>query len=207
MRSSIFSATLLVLALLAAAPTILSQMRGGGMGASPQPQLGTQLDNMQMTGSSGAQNSAQATLIAQMGRNLQVEIDLSKLALKNSSNDQIKALARQTIAENRRNDIELTNTASGNTFGPQPFGEGTPSQTRKVEKQMKKMSGAQFDGMYLSQMKNYLDQDQEALGEASTAMCSIRFGAVLTKLRNTTDQRANQLAQVAQTENVRAVPR
>ncbi len=203
MRSSIFSATLLVLALLVTTPAILSQMRGGGMGTSPQPQFGTQLDNMQTIGPAGAQNSAQVALIAQMRRNLQVEIDLSKLALKNSSNDQIKALARQTIAENHRNERELTDTASSNTFGPQSFDEGTPSKTRKAEKQMKKMSGAQFDGMYLSQMKGSLDDDQEALGEASTTMCSIRFGAVLTKLRDTTDQRANQLAQVAQSENVK----
>ncbi|MEO6828813.1 MAG: hypothetical protein ABI164_03315, partial [Acidobacteriaceae bacterium] len=72
-----------------------SQMRGGSsMGAQPggmnqqpggmnQQQPGMERNGM---GMQGGQNGAEAVFVANAKRNIRVETDLSKMALKNSSN-------------------------------------------------------------------------------------------------------------------------
>src|SRR5665213_366715 len=113
--SSFSSIALLMSGLLLATPAVLAQMRGGGApiggqnGSMNQP--GTSPNNMQPNGGMQQQNSPQANMersfLADMRRNLNVETELSKLAVKNSSNDNVKKFAQQVISENRSVDSQL----------------------------------------------------------------------------------------------------
>lgn len=204
MRSSLvqmFGAATLTLGLLAATSPLFAQ-RQNGMGAQPQP--GQQNNQPGMpNGPMGAQNNAQTEFISHMKRNSMVETDLSKMALKNSDNDQVKNFARQVISQNRKDEMAMT-SANQSNFGPNAtpmFGESTPSETRKAEKQMKKLKGTQFDEMYLSQMNGYLKDDQKTLADASQNFGSTELGSTVMQLRNTNDAQAKQLTQVAQSEN------
>jgi len=193
----IFGAATLVLGLFAATSPILAQ-RQSGMGAQAQPGIG-------QPGTTSPQNTAQTAFVAHMRRNSMVETNLSKMALKNSDNAQVKDFARQVISENRKSDMAMS-SANESSFGPSAtptFGEDTPSQTRKAEKQMKKMKGTQFDEMYLSQMNGYIQDDQKATANASDTLSSSQIGSLVMQLRNTADARSKQLAQVVQSENLK----
>ncbi len=192
--------------LLATTPAILSQMRGGAMGPPPQQQQpGMQPNNMQQpNGPMAMQNNPEAIFLGHMRRNSKAETDLSKLAVKNSGNDGVKTFASQVISENRKNEMEMTSsTASNPNLSNMSLAADTPSQTRKAEKQMKKLSGTQFDAMYIGQMEGYTRDDQKTIGDASDTMNSSDMGSMLMQLRNTTDNRSKQLAQLAQSENIK----
>ena len=215
MRRNIFNfyGMALSLELLLATPGILSQMRsGGGMAGqngnmnqpgNPNQQPGMS-PGMQPNGQMAMQNDAKVSFFANARRNSKVETDLSKLALKNGSNDDVKKFAQQVISENRRNEMALTSApgSNANTSGVPPTAP-VPSQTHQAEKEMKKLTGTQFDAMYLSQMKGYVDNDQKIVSDASSMQNSADMGSLTMQLRNTADQRAKQIAQVAQSENIK----
>ncbi len=209
MKSNIarISCAIVAAGLLATTPAILSQMRGGGtMGPPPQQsQPGMQPNNMQQpNGPMAMQNNPEAMFIGHIRRNSKVETDLSKLAVKNSSNDGVKTFASQVISENRKNEMEMTSTTASNpNLSNMSLAADTPSQTRKAEKQMKKLSGTPFDAMYISQMEGYIKDDQKTIGDASDTMNSSDMGSMLMQMRNTTDNRSKQLAQLAQSENIK----
>lgn len=191
--------------LLAASPTIAAQMRQnpsmGGNGNMNQTQPGMRPNNMPMNGSTTMQNNAQADFVATVRRNAKVETDLSKMALKNSSNDDVKKFASQVISENRRNETALTGATANANPSEMSFAAPVPSQTRDAEKQMKKLTGTQFDEMYLSQMDGYVKNDQKTISTAADLTGSPDMGSITMQLRNTADQRAKQIVQVAQSEN------
>ena len=207
-RFEFAGAAMLSLGVLLAAPGGLAQMHGGSsMGSSggmnqSQNGMGQPGNGTKQAGMGTQQNSAgQAQFVANMRRNITVEDDLSKMALKNSSNDDVKKLAHQVLSENRSNEMEMTSaTMSAGPSAP-TFGPSVPKQTRQAEKKMKKMSGTQFDMLYLEQMDGYVKNDQQVAEEASQNDSSGDMGSLTMKLRNTADQRAKQLAQVAQSEN------
>jgi uncharacterized protein (DUF305 family) len=214
MRRSIFNfygmATLSLGLLLLATPGVLSQMRSGMAGQNGNTNQNGNMNqpgmspNMQPNGPMAMQNNAEVSCFANMRRNSKVETDLSKLALKNSSNDDIKKLAQQVISENRQNEMALTSTpaSNANAYGLPPTAP-VPSQTHQAEKEMKKLTGTQFDAMYLSQMKGYVENDQKLVSDASSTSNSADIGSLTMRLRNTTDQRAKQIAQIAQSENIK----
>jgi len=201
--SSFSSIALLMSGLLLATPAVLAQMRGGGApiggqnGSMNQP--GTSPNNMQPNGGMQQQNSPQANMersfLADMRRNLNVETELSKLAVKNSSNDNVKKFAQQVISENRSVDSQLNTSASndGMTFAPQ-----VPSQTRKAEKQMKKLNGEPFDQMYLVQMDSYVKNDQQTTRNASATMSLPEVSDVGMRMRTLADTRSQEIAKLTQ---------
>ena len=192
---SYLSMAVLGCGLLLASPGAWAQ-RGQQPGGLNQP--GTQPN-----GTLGAQNGAESNFVATMRRNSEVETDLSKMAIKNSSNDDVKKLATQVIQENRRDEMALTGASeNANPSGQTPtFAAPVPSQTRKAEKQMKKLTGTQFDQMYLSQMNGYVKNDQKMVSDASSSVNSADMQSLVMQLRNTADQRSQEIAQVAQSEN------
>lgn len=192
---------------LAGTSVMLGQMRPGSMagqsGNMNQQQPGMQQNNMQ-PGQMTPQNSAEANFVANMRRNSKVEADLSKMALKNSSNDQVKQFAQQVISENRRNDMALTSAANSNgSLAEMSFSAPVPSQTHQAEKQMKKTTGTDFDKLYIGQMDGYIKNDQQLTTNASSGTATGNMGSVAMQLRNTADNRVKQLAQVAQSENLK----
>lgn len=215
MRWNVFSfasAAMLSCGLFLATPGALAQMRGGSSMGGQQPggmgqqQPGTSPNGMQPNelgrqGMQGSQNMAELNFIANVQRNSKVETDLSKMALKNSSNDDVKKMAQQVIQENRRNEMALTSAASRANPSGMLSSAPVPSQTRQAEKQMKKLTGTQFDQMYLSQMDGYVKDDQKIVSDASANMSSADMESLTMQLRNTADERMKQITQVAQSEN------
>lgn len=199
---------------LALSPMATAQMNGGMPGGSPG---GMQNGNMnggmnrpgmpgnQPNGMIGQQNSMQATMeqnfLGNMRRNSLAETQLSKLALKNSGNDNVKKMAQQVIAENRRLNNALDNSTTNDTPNSLPFAPSVPSETRKAEKQMKKLSGTQFDQAYLSQMDGYIKNDKQLVQQASSGLNSPDLHVLTMQVQRTADSRMQQLQQVAQSEN------
>ena len=191
---------LLASGLFLAVPGAWAQMHGG-QSAGPRPAGVSGLPGLQSTAS--GQNGLESSFVATMRRNSEEETDLSKMALKNSGDDGVKKFASQVIRENRKDEMALVG-ASRNTDPSDTtptFVASVPSQTRNAEKQMKKLSGAQFDEMYLSQLNAYVNSDQQMLGKYSTDLSSPGLQSAAMRLRNTADQRKQQIAQVAQSEN------
>lgn len=185
------------------------QRMGGGMGGSPQGQMGGQpqpgASNPGMGNGpngmgqqNGLQSAAERNFLSTMRRNNKAETELSKLAIKNSSNDDVKKMAQQVITDNHRMGSSLNNAASSANI---PMGEDVPSQTKTAMKQMKKLNGTEFDKMYLSQMDGYVKNDQKTTTDASTSVNSPDVKAMSMQLRRLADNRAQQLTQVAQSEN------
>jgi predicted outer membrane protein len=104
--------------------------------------------------------------------NMAMEIELSQLALKYSKNPSIKKFSRQVVAENRVLDSEAKQFApdKSGTF-PNSMFEGTRQavEARAAEKRMKKLTGPQFDRMYLVLMNSFAENDQQ-VGHSAYAM-------------------------------------
>ncbi len=210
MRRNVFSlssAALLVSTLLFCSPGIQGQMMGGPPSAGQNGtmnQPGTSPNNMQPNAGMQQQNNAQSaqeqSVLGTVRRNVDAENELSKLAVKNSSNDNVKKLAQQVISDNRKVQSQLNISLSN---GGPTFAAPIPSETRKAEKQMKKMTGTPFDGMYLSQLEAYVKDDQKTASDASLTNSAPDLRDLTMQLRVQADQRVQQIAQVAQSENIK----
>ena len=185
-----------------------AQMRGGmngggGMNAGQQnmQQPGMQQPGMQ-SGTNQMQMNEQMNFIGNMRRNMKAENELSKLALKNSQNDGIKKFAQQIIDENRQSESEMSTvtSASGMNQGIMQEPE-IPKETKKAEKDMKKMSGQKFDGNYLAQMNAYLKNDQQVTQQASATNSLGHIQDTVMHLGAQAQQRQQQVAQLAKAEN------
>lgn len=186
---------------LAAARGAQAQMRPG-MGQQQQPNMQQNMrpNNMMQNQQMNQQTREEMNFIANMRRNIKVEDDLSKLALKKSNSDQVKTFARQVIQENRTNDTSL------NSANPQMsemmFAAPVPSETKKAEKQMKKLTGPDFDKLYIGQMDGYIKDDKELTTQAGSTITTGNLASVTMQMRNTADNRLKQLADVAKSENL-----
>lgn len=138
--------------------------------------------------------------VAQMRRNSDVENNLSKAALKKSKNDDVKKLAQETIAQNRKNEMALTSAVSGDpNMSSLPY-EGIPDITKEAQKKMKTATGAEFDQIYLVQMKNYFQDDQRTI-EAAQGMKNENLEHVLEQLKKSADDGLARVTEVGQSEN------
>ena len=135
-------------------------------------------------------------MFGNLRRNFDVENDLSKMALKNSSNDDVKKFAHQVISENHglSNELIVPNPNGDLLIPP----EMVPDQTRKAEKQMKKMTGKPFDQMYLVQMDAYVKNDQEVAQKAEAASNVPKVSEVGTRVRSLSDDRQKQIGTLTQ---------
>ena len=190
------------LALLTMSPAVVAQAHGGApmggapMGGAPNnnPNNNTAPDGLQPNGPMAPGNNTQTiehNTFGNMRRNFDVETHLSKMALKNSGNDDIKKFAQQVIVENHglSNQLAVPNV-NGEMFQP----EMVPSQTRKAEKQMKKMTGPPFDQMYLVQMDAYIKNDQQTARNAAGMMDLPDVSQVGMHVQSMSEQREKQIA-------------
>lgn len=188
------------LLLLTMTPAALAQMHGGAsMGGAPNNGMNNSNNNMspdgmQPNGPTSPENNQEMierTTFDNLRRNSDVETDLSKMALKNSSSDDVKKFAQQVITENRGLSHQLIiPNPNGEMFDP----EVVPSQTRKAEKQMKKMTGKPFDQLYLVQMDAYIKNDQQAAHNAEAMMNLPKMSEVGMRVRTMSDEREKQIA-------------
>jgi predicted outer membrane protein len=194
------------LLLLTLTPGAMAQMHGSApMGGSspnnnmnnPNGNMGP--DGMQPGGPGGALSTDQMVeqnAFGNLRRNLDVENDLSKMALKNSSNDDVKKFAHQVISENHSlsNELIMPNP-NGDTLLPP---ESIPNQTKQAEKQMKKMTGKPFDQMYLVQMDAYIKNDQEVVQKAKAATNMAKVSEVGLKVQSQSEDREKQIGTLTQ---------
>ena len=187
------------LLLLTMTPAALAQMHGGAPMGGSSPSNMNNNPNMPPGAPLGSQNSDQMVeqnMFGNLRRNFDVENDLSKMALKNSSNDDVKKFAHQVISDNHglSNDLIVPNPNGDMLMQP----EMVPDQTRKAEKQMKKMTGKPFDQMYLVQMDAYVKNDQEVAQKAEAASNVSKVSEVGTRVRSLSDDRGKQIATLTQ---------
>lgn len=217
MRPSIFRSSRIMLTatalLLLTTPAVLAQMHGGApMGGAPttgaqpngtQPN-GMQPNGMQPMGPTASQNNRQLAVETQtfgnIRRNIDVENKLSKMALKKSSNADVKNFAKQVIADNHKleGQVLLPVSSEGMTFMPE-----VPKPTRQAEKQMKKLSGTQFDQLYLVQMDAYVNNDQQVASKAAQTTTVPKVSDVGTQLQAVSKQHLQQIAQLTKEEHIR----
>ena len=195
------------LLLLAVAPVGLAQMQGGGapMGGAPggmnrNSNTNMSPDGMQPNGHMAPQSSEEMmerNTFGNFRRNFDVENQLSKMAVKNSSNEDVKKFAQQVMTENHglSNDLILPNP-NGEMTAP----ELVPSQTKKAEKQMKKMTGKPFDQMYLLQMDAYVKNDQQLAHGAQSMMSVPKVSEVANRIQSVSDEREKQIGTLTQGE-------
>lgn len=178
-----------------------AQMRPG-MGQQQQPNMQQNMrpNNMMQNQQMNQQTREEMNFVANMRRNIKVEDDLSKMAQKKSNSDQVKEFARQVIQENRRSNTALNsaNPQMSDMMFPAPV----PSGTKKVEKQMKKLTGPDFDKLYIGQMDGYIKDDKELTTQAASTITTGNLASVTMQLRNTADSRLKQLTDVAKSENL-----
>ena len=139
---------------------------------------------------------AEQNMYGNLRRNFDVETSLSKMAAKNSNNDDVKKFAEQVIAENHSLSNELILPNPNGEMGLQS--ESVPSETKKAEKQMKKMTGKPFDQMYLVQMDAYIKNDQEVAQKAKAATNMAKVSEVGIKVQSQSDDREKQIATLTQ---------
>jgi predicted outer membrane protein len=200
LKAGLLAPGLLLLTITPAAP---AQMHPGApMGGSSNnmnnsnPNMSP--DGMQPNGPMGQQNAEQMierNTFGNLRRNFDVETKLSKMALKNSSNDDVKKFAQQVITENHRmsNDLIVSNST-----GEMMDAEMVPSQTKKAEKEMKNMTGKPFDQMYLVQMDAYIKDDQQVANKGEAATNLPKVSEVGTRVRSMSDDRQKQIATLTQ---------
>ncbi|MES2219367.1 MAG: DUF4142 domain-containing protein [Acidobacteriota bacterium] len=201
MRASFLAPAVLVLAM---SPAALSQVRPTTpMGGSPNnmnnPNSNMSPDGMQPNGPMAPENNEQMmqrNTFGNLRRNFDVENDLSKMALKNSSNEDVKKFAQQVISENHKISGDLIVPNPNGQMGMQP--EMVPSQTKKAEKQMKKMTGKPFDQLYLVQMDAYIKNDQQVAHSAQTMASVPKMSEVGMRVQSMSEDRQKQIAALTQ---------
>lgn len=192
-----FSVALAASGLLAAAPAINAQ--SGSMGAHSQQQQGTTPVG---GGADLAQGITEPAFVALMRRNGEVEASLSKLATKNGS-DAIKTLAKEIMSQSRKSQMMLASaTASNPNLGSLPY-EQVPDVTRQAQKQMKNSTGVEFDKLYISQISAYIQDDQATIAAANSSIKDSDLEMALPRMKDIADNQAKQIAQVAQSENIK----
>lgn len=202
LKASLLAPGLLLLTLT---PAALAQMHGnapmGGSANNPNNPNNPNMspDGMQPNGAMGSQNRDQTVeqnMFGNLRRNFDVENDLSKMALKNSTNDDVKKFAHQVISENHglSNDLYVPNPNGDMLMQP----EMVPSQTKKAEKQMKKMTGKPFDQIYLVQMDAYVKDDQQVATKAGDATTMSKVSEVGMRVRSMSDDREKQISTLTQ---------
>lgn len=134
-------------------------------------------------------------------QNMATEIQFSQLALKRSKSSEIKKFAKQVIAENRviaQGARQFAPDKTG-TF-PSAMFAGTRQyvDAGKAEKKMKTVTGPAFDRIYLVQMNNFAESDQQ-IGHATYAMMNLPGGvsAVGRKMWDMANARVKQIAVLA----------
>jgi predicted outer membrane protein len=198
MGSSVFGVLLLTLAPAVAQMHGNTPMSGAPNSMNNNSNNNMSPDGMQPNGPMGMRNDDQMVeqnMFGNLRRNFDVENELSKMALKNSSNDDVKKFAQQVISENHSmsNELILPNP-NGETVDP----EMVPSQTKKAEKQMKKMTAKPFDQMYLVQMDAYVKNDGEVAQKAEAAATVPKVSEVGTRVRSLSEDRQKQIAALTQ---------
>lgn len=135
---------------------------------------------------------------AHINRNAKLEADISKMAMKNSQNADIKKFAHQISSESNSIESELFTYAERDNY--QLRGD-PPAEALEAQKKMKSVTGTDFDKLYLTQMASMVKDDLQAVQDAGTPKSGTELSAVCAKVQSQSDDRMKQITQLATGEN------
>jgi hypothetical protein len=181
--------------ILTATAAALAQMSGRPGGDLNRP--GMQPDPLGSTQSSSLEN-LQRDLLSNILRDGNAETALSRVALEQSSNENIRKLAQQTIANNLTISKSLYSGALGRIC---PVISQTPNQVLEMAKKMKELTGIQLDGVYLSQLQAYVRHDQKMMKDTRAFGSSPDIDGMVMQMRALADSRMHQIDQIASGES------
>ena len=136
-----------------------------------------------------AQKGDTQEVLAHLYRNTNAETGLSKMAMKNSQNADVKKFAHQAMSDDRNLGGKLMAYAVKYNLR---LIATAPASTVAAEKQMKNLTGTDFDKMYLVQMDAFVKDDQKTAAQAS-AMSDPEVSAIGTKMQNLSSDQAKQI--------------
>jgi predicted outer membrane protein len=84
-----------------------------------------------------------------------------------------------------------------------PVPPQVPKQTQDAEKQMKKLSGTQFDQQYLLQMDAYIKNDKQVASQAAQQTTVPAVSQVGMEMQPMAEQHQKQIAQLTQEEHMK----
>ena len=135
---------------------------------------------------------------AHINRNAKLEVDISKMAMKNSQNADVKKFAHQIISENNSLESELFTYAERDNY---QLRADPPAEAVQAQKKMKPLTGADFDKLYLTQMVSFEKDDLQAVQDAGTPGSGTELSAVCAKVQSQSADRTKQITQLAAAEN------
>ena len=187
--------------LLGCAPLMFAQIgrpNGAGNLTDDLNRPGTQ-SSSSSTAQSSSQKNEDRDFFSNILRDCKAETELSKLAIQQSSDDQLKNFARQIISDNQRISQDLYSGSLGNIC---PVISQTPARVRDIAKEMKTLRGIQFDGTYLSQLEAYVKHDQEMIKGAPNLTNFSDMETTVSQMRLLADHRIAQMGKLAENDNI-----
>lgn len=134
-----------------------------------------------------------------LDRNTTLETNMSKMAMKKSQNADVKKFAHQVISEN--NSLASRMFTYANRDGYLLRGGPAPAEISQAQKQMKKLSGTDFDKVYLMQMANLVNDDMRAVQDAGNPKDETELSSICAKVESQSTDRKKQITQLASGEN------
>lgn len=144
---------------------------------------------------------AERSLAGALLSNIRAETQFSKVALKNSTDAQLKKLARQVISQNGKLDAQLVTLIAGDSVVNNEvynFGHLT-SRARDTERQLKKLHGTDFDRAYVAAMDQYGQKARTMISDHSTlvALSRPRTQRLISRIQIISEQNSKQLHELA----------
>ncbi len=179
--------------LLNATGTTVAQngdMSAGMSSSRQQPGDSMELEN--------SRQPLECNIFGNMRRNFNVELELSKLALTHSSNDDVRKFSEKVIQDDLTLNRDLSNLElkNGSTFLADE-----PGQTAEAEQEMEKVSGPRFDQMYLVEMDAYVKNDQQLAHNAAATVSVPELSETGMRARILAEQRAKRIEKLAAEES------
>ena len=134
-----------------------------------------------------------------LDRNVGLESNLSKMALKKSQNTDVKKFAHQIISEN--NTIASRMFTYSNRDGYILRGGPAPAEVAQAQKKMKQLTGTDFDKVYLTQIASLVNDDMKAVQDAGSPKDESELSAICTTVQSQSSDRMKQIHQLAAAEN------
>ncbi|HEX4020284.1 MAG TPA: DUF4142 domain-containing protein [Acidobacteriaceae bacterium] len=191
---------------LAAAPALAQMNEGMGMPSNMGTQGQMQRPGQpQMPGNNmpGQQNNMNSmvdqSFLRGVSQNAQIETNLSQMAIKNSSNDNVKKLAQQVILDHQQMSSELSDAANRRNI---PLSDNLPGHVRKDEKKMQALSGNDFDQAYLKELDRYVKDDQSRAESVESATNSPDMRQLTMEVQSMAQNHTHEIAEVAKAENL-----
>lgn len=189
-----------------AAASAKAQMGGSGMGMpSTMGSPGGQMQRPGMPGSNipGQQNNMNSMMeqsfLRGIAENGQAEMNLSKMALTNSSNDNVKKLAQQMIQDHQRVDSDVSQAANTRNV---VVSQSVPGRVKKEEKKLQELTGASFDQAYLKDLDHYVKDDQSRTEQVAGGSNSADIRELAMEVQNMNQVHNQQIQEAAKSENL-----